>query len=209
MPTVLAALIDVAGNVGVPLLFVVIAIETMGVPVPGESALIAMGIVASQGDVAIEEVIIAAAAAAILGDNIGFLIGRKYGRQLLVSDRGPFVARRRQLVALAEPFFERHGPKAVFLGRWVSGLRICSAWMAGASGMRWPVFTFYNAAGGIAWATSIGLLAYYAGHSADTIIKTAGIGGAVLVVIGGGLAWAYFHRRKSSDGDPLPDEDLA
>lgn len=196
MPTVLAALVDVAGDVGLPLLFVLLAVETMGVPLPGETALIAMGIVAAQGHASIEEVIVVAAVAAIVGDNTGYLIGRRYGRAALVSDRGPFTARRRQLVALAEPFFARHGPKAVFLGRWVSGLRICSAWMAGASGMRWPAFTFYNALGGICWAASIGLLAYFAGHSADQILKATGVAGATVVVIGGGLAWAW-HRRRS------------
>jgi membrane protein DedA with SNARE-associated domain len=199
MPTVLAALIDVAGDVGLPLLFVLLAVETMGIPLPGETALIAMGVVASRGKVSIEAVVVVAAAAAIIGDNIGYLIGRRYGRTLLVSDRGPFPARRKQLVALAEPFFEKHGPKAVFLGRWTAGLRICSAWMAGASHMRWPTFTFYNALGGIGWATSVGLLAYYAGHSADKIVKTAGIAGAVVVVIGGGLLWAWLHRRRGGD----------
>jgi membrane protein DedA with SNARE-associated domain len=196
MPTVLAALVDVAGDVGLPVLFLLIAIETMGVPRPGETALIAMGIVASDGHVSVEAVIAVAAVAAIVGDNTGYLIGRHYGRALLVSDRGPYPERRKQLVALAEPFFARHGPKAVFLGRWVAGLRICSSWMAGASGMRWPIFTFYNALGGIVWATSVGLLAYFAGHTADDIIRTGGIAGAAFVIIGGGLLWALVHRRR-------------
>jgi len=196
VPSVLATIVDVAGDVGLPLLFVLLAVETMGVPVPGETALIAMGIVAAHGDVSIEAVVAIAAVAAIIGDNTGFLIGRHYGRALLVSDRGPFPHRRKRLVALAEPFFAKHGPKAVFLGRWTAGLRICSAWMAGASGMRWPIFTFYNALGGIAWAASVGLLAYFAGHSAEQIIKVAGIGAAAAVVIGGGLLWGYLHRRE-------------
>lgn len=192
----LAALVDVAGDVGIPLLFILIAVETMGVPLPGETALIAMGIVASDGHVSIEAVIAAAAIAAIIGDNTGFLIGRHYGRALLVSDRGPFPDHRKQLVAAAEPFFARHGPKAVFLGRWVAGLRICSSWMAGASGMQWPIFTFYNALGGIVWATSVGLLAYFAGHTADDIIRTGGIAGAAAVVVAGVLFYVLVHRRR-------------
>ncbi len=118
---VLAALADVAKNYGIPALFVLIAVETMGVPVPGETALIAAGILASQGHLSIEWVIVAAATAAILGDNVGFAIGRRYGRRLLTSDRGPFPHHRKKLIALGEPFFEKHGPKAVFLGRWVAG----------------------------------------------------------------------------------------
>jgi membrane protein DedA with SNARE-associated domain len=198
MAPVLAALVDVAGNVGLPVLFLVLAVETMGIPLPGETALIAMAIVASQGDAAIEAVIAVAAAAAIIGDNTGFLIGRRYGRALLTSDRLPFGEHRLRLVELAEPFFAKHGPKAVFLGRWVAGLRICSAWMAGASGMRWPVFTFYNASGGILWATAVGLLAYAVGHSAETIVKTAGLGGGGVVVVGGLIAWLVVrHRRRT------------
>lgn len=199
MPTVLAAIVDVAGDVGLPVLFVLLAVETMGVPLPGETALIAMGVVAAQGHASIEAVIAVAAAAAILGDNTGFLIGRHYGRAVLVTDRGPFARHRQQLIALADPFFARHGAKAVFLGRWISGLRICAAWMAGASGMRWPTFTFFNAAGGICWAVSIGLLAYYAGHSAETVLKTAGTAGAAAIVIGGGLTWAWLHRRRGGE----------
>src|SRR5204862_122480 len=87
----------------------------------------------------------------------------------------PLAHHRRRLVALADPFFAKHGPKAVFLGRWTAGLRICSAWVAGARRMRWPIFTFYNALGGIAWATSVGLLAYYAGHSAGEIVRTPSV----------------------------------
>jgi membrane protein DedA with SNARE-associated domain len=196
MAPVLAALVDVAGNVGLPLLFVVLAVETMGVPLPGETALIAMAIVASQGDTSIEAVIAVAAAGAITGDNTGFFIGRRYGRALLTSERLPFAEHRLKLVGAAEPFFDRHGPKAVFLGRWVSGLRICSAWMAGASGMRWPIFTFYNAAGGILWATSVGLLAFYIGHSAEGIFKTAGLAGGGVVVVGGLIAWLFVRRRR-------------
>lgn len=207
MPTVLAALVDVAGNVGLPILFVLLALETMGVPLPGETALIAMGIVASQGHASIEAVIVVAAVAAIIGDNTGFLIGRHYGRALLVSDRGPFAYRRQQLIALAEPFFARHGPKAVFLGRWVGGLRIVSAWMAGASGMHWPIFTFYNALGGICWAVSIGLLAYFAGHSAEQIVKTTGIAGGVVLVVGGALLWVVVHRRRDGE-DAVADTDV-
>jgi membrane protein DedA with SNARE-associated domain len=192
----LASVVDVAGNIGLPLLFVLVALETAGIPLPGETALIAMGIVASQGKVSIEAVIAAAALAAIVGDNVGFLLGRRYGRAVLVADRGPWVARRRRLVELGEPFFDRHGPKTVFLGRFATGLRIFAAWMAGASHMRWPVFTVYNAMGGIFWATTVGLLAYFAGTSADTIVRyvgTAGAVGAVLLLAG---AWWYVHRRR-------------
>jgi membrane protein DedA with SNARE-associated domain len=194
----LAAHVDV-GKVGLPHLFALIAIETMGIPVPGETALIAAGILASTGDLSIEAVIATAATAAILGDNVGFLIGHHYGRRLLTAP-GPFSRHRLRVIEIGEPFFDRHGPKAVFLGRFISGLRITSAWMAGISHMRWPIFTFYNALGGVVWAASFGLLAYYGGEHAESIIHTFGIAGvSAAVLFGIGLFVVLRVRRKRAE----------
>lgn len=203
----LAALVHVAEDLGLPVLFAFIAVETMGVPVPGETALIAAGILAADGHLAIEAVIVVSAAAAILGDNVGFAIGRRYGRRLLEWKGGPFVRHRRRLLEVGEPFFDRHGPKAVFLGRWVSGLRITAAWLAGAHKMAWPTFTFWNALGGIAWAASVALAAFYAGHAAETVIRTAGIAGASGVVVGGGLLYAVTKLRRRR-AERLADAEL-
>ena len=192
---ILASFLDVAETIGYPLMFALIAIETMGIPVPGETALITAGIVASRGRLEIEAVIAIAAAAAILGDNVGFAIGRKLGRRLLTAP-GPLLHHRRRVIAVGEPFFDRHGPKAVFLGRWVTGLRITAAWMAGVTRMSWPTFVFWNALGGIAWATSIALVAYFVGHSAERFIHIAGLGGAGAVVLGGLLLWFVLRVRR-------------
>ena len=105
----IASILDVAETIGYPLVFALIAIETMGIPVPGETALITAGIVASRGRLEIEVVIALAAAAAILGDNVGFAIGRKLGRKLLTAP-GPLLHHRRRVIAIGEPFFDRHGP---------------------------------------------------------------------------------------------------
>lgn len=196
----LAAIVDVASKVGLPLLFALIAIETMGIPVPGETALITAGILASKGKLPIEGVIACAAAAAILGDNVGFLIGRHYGRRLLTAP-GPFSRHRLRVIEIGEPFFDRHGPKAVFLGRFISGLRITSAWMAGISRMNWPIFTFYNALGGILWAASFGLLAYWGGHRAESIIHTVGIAGVGAAVAFGVGFYLVLRRRREAAED--------
>jgi membrane protein DedA with SNARE-associated domain len=197
---VLASLIDIAETIGYPAVFALIAIETMGIPVPGETALITAAIVASRGRLQIEVVIALAAAAAIIGDNVGFAIGRRYGRRLLLSDRLPLAAHRRRLIAVGEPFFERHGPKAVFLGRWIAGLRITSAWLAGANRMSWPTFLFWNALGGVCWATSIGLAAYFAGHTAEKVVNTAGVAGAGVVVFAGAGLYVLARLRRGRDG---------
>lgn len=204
MSLTLAAIIDVASKVGLPLLFVLIAVETMGIPLPGETALVTAGILASKGKLPIEGVIAVAAAAAILGDNVGFLIGRHYGRRLLTAP-GPLSRHRLKVIEIGEPFFDRHGPKAVFLGRFISGLRITASWMAGISRMNWPVFTFYNAAGGVVWATSFGLIAFYGGEHAESIIKKIGVGGVGAVVIFGVVFYVVLRARRGRAEELVED----
>ncbi len=180
-PRILAFL-EINARVAYWALFLLVATESSGVPVPGETALIAAGVLASDGKVAIELVIVIAAVAAILGDNIGYMIGRTGGRRLL--ERPGFgETYRRRVIEHGEPFFERHGPKAVFLGRWIGGLRIAAAWLAGINRMHWPSFLFWNALGGICWAISVGLLAYFLGSTAEKIFRTAGLAGLALVVL--------------------------
>jgi membrane protein DedA with SNARE-associated domain len=189
---VFAALVDIPPNVGYSVVFALIAIETMGIPVPGETALITAALLAHDGKMDIVPLIALAAAAAIIGDNVGFAIGRKGGRRLFEL-RGPFHRHRMEALAVGEPFFARHGPKAVFLGRWVAGLRIASAWLAGMNKMHWPRFLFWNALGGICWATSIGLGVYIAGHAFE---KVLGVGGIVAAgVVSGALVGVFVWKR--------------
>jgi len=205
----LAAILDVEHLVqvfGYPLLFLIVMSESSGLPVPGETGLIAAAVIASQGKLKIELVVGIAAAAAIVGDNIGYVIGRKGGRWLLQRP-GPFHYQRLQVLATGQPFFERHGPKAVFFGRFFLGLRVWASWLAGATRMHWRSFVLWNALGGIAWATTIGLIAYFLGHSAGNLVETFGLYGlaAVLVALGSALFMHRRHRRHrrgtAADGD--------
>jgi membrane protein DedA with SNARE-associated domain len=187
-------LIQVAGY---PLLFVIVMSESSGVPVPGETALITASILASRGKMQIEVVIVIAATAAIVGDNIGYLIGRKGGRWLLERP-GRFHRERLRVLETGEPFFQRHGPKAVFFGRFILGLRVWASWLAGATRMDWRAFVLWNALGGICWATVIGLLSYFLGRAAGDAVKTFGLFGlgAALLAIGG----LYFLHRRHRRG---------
>jgi membrane protein DedA with SNARE-associated domain len=174
----------------------------MGVPLPGETALLAAAIAAKQGDLSIFWVIFAAACGAIIGDNIGYWIGRKGGRRLLEAD-GPFHARRMALLVHGDRFFADHGPKAVFIGRWVALLRVTAAVLAGANRMDARKFFIWNAAGGIAWATSVGLAGYLLGATAEQLIHRFGIwagvaGGLVLVTI---LATVSIRERRALKGE--------
>jgi len=200
----LAAIVNVKHLVevaGYPLLFLLVMSESSGVPVPGETALITAAVLASRGKLQIELVIGLAAAAAIVGDNIGYLIGRKGGRWLL--ERPGFMHQQRlRVLEVGEPFFEAHGPKAVFFGRFLLGLRVWASWLAGATRMPWHSFLLWNALGGISWATVIGLIAYYLGHSAGNAIETFGLYGlaAVLVAIASAFFMHRRHRRRVREG---------
>ena len=195
------ALISLPAHLGYLILFALIGAESGGLPVPGESALIAAGVLAHHGQLHIELVIAVAATAAIVGDNIGYLIGRTRGRRLL--ERPGFLeGHRRSILTKGDPFFAKHGPKAVFLGRWILGLRVAAAWLAGINRMPWPIFLFWNALGGIAWATSVGLLAFFLGPTAEAIFKYVGaIGIAAAVVMAGGYV-AWRHARRTADTTP-------
>ncbi len=183
--------------------------ESGGVPVPGETALIIGGVLASGGKLQIELVIAVAALAAIVGDNIGYLIGRKGGRWLLERP-GPFHRQRQQVLAMGEPFFERHGPKAVFFGRFVLGLRIWASWLAGATHMRWRTFFLWNALGGICWATGVGLAAYFLGRSAGSLIAKFGLFGlaGVLLAAVGVFVWHRRHRRHTQGESPAESHEI-
>jgi membrane-associated protein len=211
---------------GLWLLFIVIALESAGIPLPGETALIAAGVLAAKGHLNIVEVIAVAALAAIVGDNCGYAIGRHFGRRLLevteirrpgrwpaflwpsrTGEDGTRTSRpipvwgpiRRFIdhsLPPAERFFARHGQKTVFIARFIAGLRVTAAWMAGISRMHWWRFFMWNAAGGIAWATVVGLVAYYFGRAvADAIAKYGLIGAAVAIGIAA-FVFVVFHFWK-------------
>ncbi len=195
----LAAIVNVDHLVetfGYPLLFVLVMSESAGVPIPGETALIASAVLASQGKLEIGAVIAVAALAAIVGDNIGYVIGRKGGRWLLERP-GAFERQRHEVLRVGEPFFEAHGPKAVFFGRFVLGLRVWASWLAGATRMHWRSFFLWNALGGICWATGVGLIAYFLGHSAGGTIEAFGVYGLVAVAVAI-LSTFILHRRHAA-----------
>jgi membrane protein DedA with SNARE-associated domain len=180
---------------GLPLLAVVVGIESFGIPLPGETVLIAFGVLASQGHYSIEWVIVTAAMGAIVGDNLGYwLIGRIGGRALFRRWRwlSQYADR---VLPRAEALMERHGGKTVFLGRFVSILRYTVAWIAGLSRMEWWRFLFWNAAGGIAWATAVGLLAYYAGRAATVAIQRYGL--YAVVGLAGPLVVGWLLVRRA------------
>jgi membrane protein DedA with SNARE-associated domain len=182
---------------GLPLLFVAVMIESFGLPIPGETSLITFAVLASQGHYDIRWVIVVAAAGAIIGDNLGFwLVGRLGGRELF--ERWNWLHRYSQrILPRGEALIERHGGKIVFFGRFISILRYTVAWIAGLSKMSWSKFLFWNAAGGIAWAIAVALIAYYLGHAVITEIERYGIYAAAAAVVLGALAFAAARHTRT------------
>jgi len=192
----LGAIISVSGGLGYALP-AIIGLESMGVPSPGETALILAAVLASQHKLQIWLVIVIAAASAIAGDNLGYLLGRKLGRRVLTAP-GPLQARRTEVIDAGDRFFAKHGPKAVFIGRWIALVRFAVAWLAGIEHMPFRTFFIYNALGGISWATAYGLVGFYAGKEAADAITTYGVYAAVglAVLVVAFVAWRVVRERR-------------
>jgi membrane protein DedA with SNARE-associated domain len=185
---------------GLFFLFGIVCLESAGLWLPGETALIAAGVYASKGHLSIAGVIAVAAAGAIIGDNLGYWLGREGGRRLIYRyDWTERLAER--VMPPAERFFEKHGGKAVFLARFFGGVRVTGAWMAGITRMSWWRFLFWNAAGGIVWAVGVGLIAFYAGRAvADTIARYGVYGGiAIGVLIVLAITALHLWRRRLAE----------
>ncbi|HEV2179068.1 MAG TPA: DedA family protein [Gemmatimonadaceae bacterium] len=184
---------------GYGLLFLVVGLESVGVPVPGETALIAAAALAARGHMKIAFVIAVAAVAAILGDATGYWIGRRggiafvrrYGRLFRMTDAKLEHVKR---------FFERHGAKTVFFGRFIALLRTWAALFAGMGCMPYGRFTIYNASGGIVWAVTFGAIGYLFGRNLERLQSIVGDASWALalavVVIAIGL-WVWHRRRES------------
>jgi membrane protein DedA with SNARE-associated domain len=188
---------------GLVILFVLIAMESAGVPLPGETALIAAGVLAARGDMDIVEVIVVAAAAAIIGDNVGYWVGRLGGRRLLERWE-PLERHASRVLPWSERFFKRHGAKTIFFGRFFAVLRVTAAWLAGISRMHWWRFFLWNAAGGICWAVLVGLVSYYLGRAAAEAINRYGLiaGVAIVALLVLGALVFRFIRRRMMEAEP-------
>ncbi|WP_020176402.1 DedA family protein [Methyloferula stellata] len=175
--------------------FLVIMLESAGVPLPGESALVLAAVYAgATGQLDITYVIATAIAAATIGDNCGFWIGRIYGVQLL-ERYGRYVNLTESRLRVGRYLFERHGAKIVFFGRFVAVLRVFAAVLAGVNKYGWKPFLFFNAAGAVTWATLMGLGGYVFGESINRVSGALGIAALVIALIGI-IAFIYFMRQQ-------------
>jgi membrane-associated protein len=184
-------LVSIPANLGYVALAALVAGESAGLPIPGETALISASLLVGAGGLSLPLVIGVAAIAAIVGDNFGYWFGRRAGRRALTAHRGPFRRHRQHLLDRGEAFFARHGGKAVVLGRFVVGVRIVTAVVAGASRMPIGRFMVANAIGAITWAVMTTSLVVWLGPLGAGIALASGWTLAAL----GGIAAALRSRR--------------
>ncbi len=190
-------LLDTFTRYGYWAVFAGVCLENAGVPIPGETALLAGGALAGFGRLSLEVVILVATAGAILGDNVGFLIGRHGGRAL-AERHGWKVGLTRSRLAMFDAFFHRHGAKTVFIARFVTGLRVFGAVLAGASGLPWRRFLFYNATGAIVWSTAIAVAGFLLGESWETLERWIGRSGVIALALVGAImvvGWIRIRRE--------------
>jgi membrane-associated protein len=170
----------------------------VGFVVPGETAAVLGGVAASVGHVSLAGILAIAVGAAIVGDTVGYEVGRHFGPRLL---RTRLLENRRERIDAAREQLARRGGTAVFLGRFVAFLRATMPALAGTAGMHYPRFLAFNAAGGLVWGVAVVMIGYLAGNSYATVEKTFGQAAALivlaLVLIGIGVWWVRRHRREA------------
>lgn len=206
-------LFTVSPSIGLPALAGLVLGESAGLPIPGETALIVAGGLASTGQMSLPLVIAVAAISAMVGDMIGYWVGRRGGRKLLLRP-GRFSAHRHAAVEKADRYFARYGLVTVFFARFVPGVRVVGAVAAGTTQMRFRSFAIANALGCWAWATTVGTIAYLVGTKGALVMVVVGFG-----IAGIGMLSAIVKTRRdnaaetaSLDGKPAhrsPLEDLA
>jgi membrane protein DedA with SNARE-associated domain len=176
----------------------VVALESMGIPMPGETMLVTAAVYAGTTHrLSIGLVIAAAAVGAIVGDNVGYWLGREFGYRLLLR-YGPLLRINTPRIKLGQYLFYRHGGKVVFFGRFIAILRAIAALLAGTNRMPWWRFLFFNATGGIVWAAGFGMAAYGAGEYVVRLKGHLAVAGLVLAVAGAVVAFGFVRRHEDA-----------
>jgi membrane protein DedA with SNARE-associated domain len=182
-----------------------VLLESLGVPLPGEIALVTAAAYASSGHISIAIVIALAALGAIVGGVLGYWIGIKGGLPL-VTRYGGYIGVRKSHVDRAHAFFERNGSKTILFGRFVAILRTWAAIVAGAAAMSFTKFVTYNTIGSIVWAIVFGLLGFYFGRDLPLLEKyISRVSFGVLIVAVVGIAIFFLVKRSKAASQIIPD----
>lgn len=191
-------LLDLLQQYGYAGLAVGVFLESMGLPVPGETALIAAAFAAARGLLSLPVVIGVAALAGVLGDNMGYFLGRRLGREWL-EKHGKWVLLNADRLERMDQFFERFGAPAIALARFILGVRVVAAFAAGVSRLHWATFLTFNVIGAVAWALVMGLIGFFAARGATALGAHSWVVGAVVAggVILVSLGAVVFHKLRA------------
>jgi membrane protein DedA with SNARE-associated domain len=186
----------IVAQYGLYAVFLIVMLESAGLPLPGETALVLASIFAgATGQLDIVHVIAVAAAGAIIGDNVGFMVGRRYGLPL-VERYGKLVGLDEKRLLFGQHMFARHGAKIVFFGRFIAVLRIFAALLAGVNHYSWRAFLFYNAAGGVIWAAIFGVGGYFFGDAIHRVAGPVGMIGLGFAIVGLFAGWWIMRHQE-------------
>ena len=205
----LSALLSYFAHYGYWVVFFGVMLENAGIPVPGETILLAAGFFAAQGHFLLWEVMTIAALGAVLGDNAGYWIGHRLGRATL-ERYGRYVGLTHARVLHMDRFFNAHGNKTILVARFITGLRVFAALLAGSARMPWRTFAVYNMMGAVLWSLAISLAGFFFGRSWDLLerwIKGAGLIALGIVVVIAITMW--LNRRRKQKLEDLEAENEA
>jgi membrane protein DedA with SNARE-associated domain len=178
-----------------------VMLENAGLPVPGETVLLFAGFLAYHGQLHLGRAIITAIAGATIGDSLGYAIGRKGGTALIRRLRGSFLVPARHYDR-AQAFVLKHGHWAVFVARFITGVRVLAGPFAGAFLMPYPRFLAFNFSGAVVWAATIGTVGYFFGSNWErlvTLFKQADLAILIIVVVAIGVGYFIWRRRKNAE----------
>src|SRR5271166_124530 len=178
-------------------ILVIVGMESAGIPMPGETVLVASAILAGQGQLHLLGVIAAAAAGAIIGDNGGYWVGREFGFPIAYR-YGRYVHLDERRLKLGQYLFLRHGGKIVFFGRFVAVLRAFAAFLAGVNHYNWERFFLFNAAGGIVWATIFGTGGFWLGRAFEGYARPVGVVALIVAVIAFLIGAGFVRRHEQA-----------
>lgn len=190
---------------GYPGIAAIVGLESAGLPLPGETTLLAASYLAATGHLSLPLVIGSAALGAIVGDSVGYFVGRRGGRRFL-ERYGKYVGITPEKLVRADDYFARHGAKTVFFGRFVALLRMLAGPLAGASRMPYRRFLATNVAGAVTWATTMGTLAFFFGKPVAAILSSLGVWAlvALAVFVVARFALKRYRSRKTRRRQPPP-----
>ncbi len=188
---------------GYLVLFLGVMAENASLPVPGETILIIASFYSHHGHLNLGYVIGLATIGCIIGDNISFYVGRRLGRPVILQ-YGKYILITPKRLGHVEHFFQRHGDKTIFIQRWITGVRVIGALVAGTTQMPWPRFLLFNCLGAVTWVTAISILAYFFAVNLPLLLQILTRSGWALLALIVALGVLFYLKRRRLVGGQAP-----